>query len=86
MGPLCLCRNSAAKSWGEILMNTTVSRGGPRRGAGRKKGSYIGDAPRSARITITCTQEEADQIRSYAKAHGKCVTQCLLDLFRKASR
>ncbi len=68
------------------MNTTTVSRGGPRRGAGRKKGSYIGNAPRSARITITCTQEEAEQIRSYAKEHGKCMTQCLLEMFRKASR
>lgn len=56
--------------------------GGSRKGAGRKTGTTLnGDGVyRSARIMVTCTEEEASKIKALAKANGKSASRFIVDL------
>lgn len=57
--------------------------GGPRAGAGRKKGSVKGDNYASARIVLCCTPEEADKIKALAKENGKNVSRFIVETVLK---
>lgn len=54
-------------------------RGGKRPGAGRKKGSFIGDAPKTGRIVIACTKDEETLIKEKAKSAGVSVSRFIVD-------
>lgn len=53
--------------------------GGARPGAGRKKGSFIGDAPKTGRIVIACTKDEELRIKEHARESGKSVSRFIVD-------
>ena len=57
--------------------------GGYRPGAGRKKGSVKEGEHRTARIVLSCTDEEAAKIKELAKQSGKNVTRFIIDAVLK---
>lgn len=60
------------------------TRGGKRRGAGRKKGSTTGGTGyKTGRIVISCLESEEAEIRCQAAANGKTVSRYLVELALK---
>lgn len=57
--------------------------GGARAGAGRKKGTKLDINHRTARIVLSCTDEEAAKIKELAKQSGKNVTRFIIDAVLK---
>ena len=60
--------------------------GGYRPGAGRKKGSVKTEPHRSARIVLSCTEDEAAKIKELAQKQNKNVTRFIIDSLLDASK
>lgn len=61
-----------------------MARGGTRAGAGRPKGAQntvkrSEETLRTARIVLSCTEDEKRKLQEQAQAHGKNITQYILD-------
>lgn len=59
-------------------------RGGKRPGAGRKKGSFIGEGPKTGRIVVACTKEEEEKIKDLAKEAGVSISRFIVDSILKS--
>ena len=64
-------------------MTEEVKHGGARAGAGRKKGSFTGKAPKTGRFTVACTPEEEEKIRALAAESGKSLSRYIVDQILK---
>lgn len=63
---------------GDLIM-TELDQPKPQSKPGRKKGSFIGDAPKTGRLVIACTEEECQKIKQLAQAQGKSVSRFVVD-------